>query len=75
MLPLQARVVAILQPQPTGQGLVWFLCLMEYGEMVDFGKSDKMIKINELVDKPTLTTDSAMIFRSLFKKKNFIRME
>ena len=37
--------------------------------MVDFGKSDEMIKISGNVDKPTLTTDSAMIFPSLFKKK------
>ena len=29
--------------------------------MVDFGKSDKMIKISGKVDKPTLTTDSAKI--------------
>ena len=28
-----------------------------------------MIKISRKVDKPTLTTDSAMIFRSLFKKE------
>ena len=32
--------------------------------MVDFGKSDKMMKIIGKVDKRTLTTDSAMIFRS-----------
>ena len=31
-----------------------------------FGKSDKIIKISGKVDKPTLTTDSAIIFRSLF---------
>ena len=34
--------------------------------MVDFGKSDKMIKISEKVDKPTLTTD--------FRIKNEISM-
>ena len=39
-----------------------------YGEIVGFGKSDKMIKISGKVDKPTLTMDSAMIFHSLFKK-------
>ena len=38
-------------------------------ELVNFGKSDKMIKINGKVDKPTLSIDSAMIFRSLLKKK------
>ena len=44
--------------------------------MVDFGKSDKMIKITRKVDKPTLTMAS-MILRSLgsseeaiFLKKN-----
>ena len=37
--------------------------------MVDFGKDDKMIKISGKVDKLTLTIDSAMIFRSLFKKE------
>ena len=36
--------------------------------MVDFDKSDKMIKIRRKVDKPTLTMDSARIFCSLFKK-------
>ena len=39
------------------------------GEMVDFGKSDKMTKLSEKVEKPTLTTDAAMIFRVLFEKK------
>ena len=33
-----------------------------YGEVVDFDKSDKMIKISEKVDKPTLTTDSTFVF-------------
>ena len=38
--------------------------------MVDFGKSDKMIKISGKVDKPALTMDSAiLIFRSLLKKE------
>ena len=41
-------------------------CMNE--EMVDFGKYDK-IKISVKVDKSTMTTDSAMIFRSLFKKE------
>ena len=30
--------------------------------MIDFGESDKMIKISGKVDKPTLTMNSAMIF-------------
>ena len=33
--------------------------------MVDFGESDKMIKVNGKGDK-TLTTDSQVIFCSLF---------
>ena len=37
--------------------------------MVDFGKSYKMIKVSGKVYKPKLTTDSAMIFRSLLKKE------
>ena len=37
--------------------------------MVDFRKSNRMIKISGKVDKPTLTTDSAMMFRSSFKKE------
>ena len=37
-----------------------------WGKMVDFGKSDKMIKISEKGDKPTLTTDT-IIVRSLLK--------
>ena len=38
--------------------------------MMEFGKSDKMIKISGKVDKPTLTMDSAvLIFRSLLKKE------
>ena len=35
-------------------------------EMVDFGKSDKVIKINGKVEKQTLIKDS-VIFRSLFE--------
>ena len=38
--------------------------------MIDFGKSDKMIKVSGKVDKPTLTTVSAiLIFRFLLKKE------
>ena len=37
-------------------------------EMVDFGKSDKMIKISGKVNKPTLTTD-LVIFRSLLERE------
>ena len=37
--------------------------------MVDFGKSDKIIKISGKVYTPMLTTVLAMIFRSLFKKE------
>ena len=38
--------------------------------MGDFGKSNKMIKINGKMAKPTLTTNSAiLIFRSLLKKE------
>ena len=38
--------------------------------MVDFGKSDKMIKISGKVDKPTLIMDIAfLIFCSLLKKE------
>ena len=33
--------------------------------MVDYGKSDKMIKISDKADKPKLTTDS--IFLSLLE--------
>ena len=29
-----------------------YIYMYIYGEMVDFGKSDKMIKINRKVDKP-----------------------
>ena len=36
--------------------------------MVNFGKSDKIIKISGKVNKPPLITDS-VIFRSLSKKK------
>ena len=38
--------------------------------MVDFDKSDKMIKIRGKVEELTLTTDSTMIFRSLFKNSD-----
>ena len=38
--------------------------------MVDFGQFDKIIKISGKVDKPTLMMGSAMIFCSLFKKRN-----
>ena len=42
--------------------------------MIGFGKSDKMIKISGKVDKPTLTTDLAiLIFRS-YGKKNISRI-
>ena len=41
--------------------------------MEDSGKSDKMIEISRKVVKPTLTTNSTMIFRSL-SKKNFFRI-
>ena len=34
--------------------------------MENLGKSDKMIEITGKVNKPTLTTDSTMGFRSLF---------
>ena len=36
--------------------------------MVDFGKSDKMTKISGKVDKLTMTTNSAMIFRHFLKR-------
>ena len=42
-----------------------YIYIYIYIYVVDFGKSDKMIKINGKVDKPTLTTDS-IIFRFLF---------
>ena len=42
-------------------------------EMVDFRKSNLIIKIRRRVNKPILTTDS-MIFRSLLKRKNFLRI-
>ena len=38
-----------------------------YEEMVDFGKSDKMIEISGKGNKPALRTGSAMIVHSLFK--------
>ena len=46
-----------------------YIYIYIYGEMVDFGKSDKMIKISGKLDKPILTTNSALIFCSLFKKE------
>ena len=46
-----------------------YIYIHKHTEMVDFGKSDKMIKTSGIVDKPTLTTNSAMIFLSLFKKE------
>ena len=58
-----STIVGYLIPNPV------FYIYIRYGEMVDFGKSDKMIKISGKVDKPILTTDSAMIFRSLFKEE------
>ena len=40
--------------------------------MLDFGKSDKIIKISGKVDKLALTMDSAiLIFRSLLILKKF----
>ena len=45
-----------------------YVCI--HGEIADFGKSDKMIKMIRKMEKPTLTTDSAvLIFRSLLKRK------
>ena len=35
-----------------------YIYIYEYGDIINFGKSDKMIKISGKVDKPTLTTDS-----------------
>ena len=38
--------------------------------MVDFGRSDKMIKICGKLNKPTLTMDSAiLVFHSLLKEE------
>ena len=47
-----------------------YIYIYIYEEMVDFDKSDEKIKISEKVDKLTLTSDSAMIFRSFFRKRN-----
>ena len=44
------------------------VCVCVYKEMIDFDKSDTMLKISGKVDKPTLKKESVMIFRSLFKK-------
>ena len=50
-----------------------YIYIYIYGEMFDFGKPDKMIKIIGKVDKRTRTTNSAiLIFRSLLKKKEIV---
>ena len=50
------------------------MCVCVCGEIVEFGKCDKMIKISGKKEKPTLTTESTMIFHFLFEKE-FIRMK
>ena len=42
-----------------------YIYIYIYGEMMNFGKSDK-IKISGKKNKPTLTTGSAIIFCLLF---------
>ena len=46
-----------------------------YGKMVNFGNSGNIIKVSEKVDKPTLTTDLATIFHSLFEKEFLVSIE
>ena len=46
-----------------------YICMYAYIYMVDFGKSDKMIKISGKVYKSIMTTGSAMIFRFYQKTK------
>ena len=72
-LTLKPRFCFFLQRIIT---FIMYIYIYIYGEIVDFGKSDKIMKISGKVNKPTLTTDSAMMFHSLFKKKkNFVRMK
>ena len=50
-----------------------YIYIYIYGEMVDFGKSDKMIKRGS-VDKPN-TTALVVMIHSLFKKELFLTEE
>ncbi len=53
-----------------------YICMYAYIYiyMVDFGKSDKMIKLSGKVYKSIMTTGSAMIFR-FYQKKNKLQNE
>ena len=53
-------------PFTTSSGKNQRICTVVYGEMVDFGVSDKMIKISGKVDKSN--NYRGVIFRSLFKE-------
>ena len=47
-----------------------YIYIYIYEEMVDFGKSDKMIKIREKLMNQTLTIGLVVIFPSLNKGRN-----